>query len=557
MTTQTQFDVVIIGSGAGGGASAWALANKGVKVLVLEAGPHYDPEQDYRLHSPEWELQGFPDKLDKTRRYSFARLQTLDRKYDHLRSWNHISGRAVPGRVRRPGQYSHVQGVGGTTLHFTGEAHRLHPDSMNMKSRFGVGADWPVDYQTLEPYYQQVEEFVGVAGPANQTARVRVNPFPQPVHSLSYASQQLARAGQSIGMRWEPNSLAVLSQAKDTRPGCNYCGQCQRGCPRRDKGSVDVTFLPAAVKSGHCTIRARCQVNRLVADDKKHVTAVEFLNEQGVAETVTGKIVMVACGAIETPRLLLNSRSGTIPDGIGNESRQVGRHFMETLAWSSAGLHAENLGSHRGLPADGICWDFNAPDAIPGGVIGGMRLSTFTLENDFAGPVNYATRVVKGWGVEHKRQMKQQLGHVIAIGAIGESLPHKDSYISLDRRQRDALGRPLAQIHSFLDDMAVQRLAFMAQKSRATLKAMGVKSLIEETSTYDIFHSTHVFGTCRMGLDPTQSVVNDHCQHHHWKNLYIVDASVFPSTGGGEAPSLTIEALALRTAEHIHAQLTS
>ena len=435
---------------------------------------------------------------------------------------------------------------------------------MKMKTRFGVGADWPIDYRTLEPYYQQAEEFVGVAGPPNQTARFRSKPFPQAAHALSYASQQAARACQRLGMRWEPNSMAVLSQAKDSRPECNYCGQCQRGCPRRDKGSVDVTFLPSAVNSGHCTIRARCQVNRLVGDDQKRVTAVEFLNEQGVAETVNATIVVVACGAIETPRLLLMSRNGALPQGIGNESGEVGRNFMETLAWSSTGLHPQNLGSHRGLPADGICWDFNAPDAIPSPdsspatkVIGGMRLSMLTLENDFAGPINYATRIVKGWGIQHKKHMKQQLGHAISIGAIGECLPHKDSYISLDGRQVNAQGRPLAQIHSYLDNMAVQRLAFMAQKSRDLLKAMGVKSLIEETSTYDIFHSTHVFGTCRMGRNPMKSVVNEHCQHHYWKNLYIVDASVFPSTGGGEAPSLTIEALALRSAEHIHAQLTT
>ncbi|MDH3527791.1 MAG: GMC family oxidoreductase, partial [Gammaproteobacteria bacterium] len=250
------------------------------------------------------------------------------------------------------------------------------------------------------------------------------------------------------------------------------------------------------------------------------------------------------------PRLLLASKSTHTPDGLANESGQIGRHFMETLFWNSSGLHPERLASYRGLPSDSICWDFNAPDTIPG-VVGGCRFSNSVAEADLVGPINYAKRVVGGWGRSHKENMRAAFGRVLTVGAIGESLPNSRSYIDLDPDETDALGMPLARIHSYLDDRELKRLAFMAKTAREILEASGVKELVEEYGTYDYFSSTHVFGTCRMGRDPEDSVVDAYCRSHRWRNLFIVDASVFPSSGGGESPSLTIEALALRTAKYM------
>jgi choline dehydrogenase-like flavoprotein len=223
---------------------------------------------------------------------------------------------------------------------------------------------------------------------------------------------------------------------------------------------------------------------------------------------------------------------------------------METLSWTSSGLHAGPLGSHRGLPVDSICWDFNAPDAVPN-VIGGCRFAPGMAEADLVGPINYATRVVGGWGKSHKQALRRTFGNVLSVGAIGENLPNDGSYVDLDPQARDDHGLPLARIHSLLPERELLRLEFMARKSREILKASGVKQIFEEYGTYDIFSSTHVFGTCRMGLNPSASVVDPYGRSHRWRNLFISDASVFPSSGGGEAPSLTIEALALRSAEHL------
>jgi choline dehydrogenase-like flavoprotein len=228
----------------------------------------------------------------------------------------------------------------------------------------------------------------------------------------------------------------------------------------------------------------------------------------------------------------------------------VGKHFMETLFWASSGLHPGPLGSHRCLPSDSICWDYNAPDAVPE-VIGGCRFSSNVAEADLLGPINYAARVIGGWGKSHKRAMREVFGNVLSVGAIGESLPNAGSYVDLDPEERDANGLPLARIHSFLPELELRRLDFMARKSREILKASGVGQVVEEYGSYDTFSATHVFGTCRMGRDPGESVVDPYCRSHRWGNLFIVDASVFPSSGGGEAPSLTIEALAIRSADHL------
>jgi len=291
-------------------------------------------------------------------------------------------------------------------------------------------------------------------------------------------------------------------------------------------------------------------VTRIEAGSDDWVTAVIFRDAAGREHRVGTKAVVVACGAVETPRLLLISESSNARHGLANETGLVGKNFMETLFWKSSGLHPESIGSHRGLPSDSICWDFNAPDAIPG-TVGGARFYAAVQETDLVGPINYAVRAISGWGKAHKRVLREVFGNALTVGAIGENLPNADSYVDLDPEARDANGNPLARIHSFLPEPELRRLDFMAKTSREILRASGVEQPFEEFSSYDFFSATHVFGTCRMGRDPGTSVVDRYGGSHRWRNLFVSDASVFPSSGGGEAPSLTIEALAIRSADHI------
>lgn len=540
--------VVVIGSGAGGAAFAWSMASAGVKVQLLEAGPSYNPATDYKLAQPDWENSRFPAKVPWRDRQTHAPMQALDKKWDSIQSWNHLKADEPKKKQRGFGGYHHVVGVGGSTLHYTGESHRMNPASMAMHSRFGVAADWPLTYRELEPYYCIAERTIGVAGPESPGVRLRSEPYPVPAHQRSYASQVLGRGFDALGLSWTPNPVASLSRPYDGRPPCNYCGQCTRGCPRYDKGTADITFVAKALKTGNCSLKTVSQVLRLETGKSGRVEAAIYADEKGVEHRVTGDLFVVACGSVETPRLLLNSASAESPGGLGNESGQIGRNFMETLMFASIGLHPEPLGSYRGLPTDSICWDFNAPDAIDG-VIGGCRLSQMTIEMGMDGPLNYARRVVGGWGKQHKKNMREQFGRALALGGICESLPNPGTFIDLDPEAKDKFGLPKARIHSHLDDMAFRRIGFIASKVREILAAAGVGKTIEEISSVDYFNSTHVFGTCRMGQDAAESVVDPDCRNHRWNNLMVVDASVFPSSGGGESPSLTIYANALRVAE--------
>ncbi|BCB28009.1 GMC family oxidoreductase [Sulfurimicrobium lacus] len=519
-------------------------------VLILEAGPRFNPGADYRLHRPDWERFLFPDPAGSRGDFTIGTLGRLDPADEELRSWNRASGPLVRGNMRQaanPG-YWHVQGVGGSTLHFVGESHRMHPDAMKLASQHGAGCDWPLDYAGLEPYYTLCENLVGVAGPAEQGARWRSQPYPLPPHPPSPSARKLLAAGRRLNMKWQENSRAALSMPFDGRPACNYCGNCSRGCPLGDKGSADVTFIRKAEASGRLTVKPLCPVVRFHSGAGGTIGSVEYIDNKKLQRVET-PILILAAGAVQTPRLLLANRNRLYPEGFANSSGQVGRNFMETLSWSSSGLVAGLSHSHAGLPADVICWDFNAPDAIPG-VIGGCRFNSATQEIGFTGPIAYASRVVSGFGAQLKNGVRTTFGRVMSVGAIGEFLPNEGTYVDLDPSRKDRLGMPFPRLHSQLERGEIQRLKFMASQSRRLLKEAGAE-LVEEAGAWDNFSATHVFGTCRMGNNPKTSVVDSHCRCHDHSNLFITDASVFPSSGGGEAPSLTISALAVRTADAI------
>jgi choline dehydrogenase-like flavoprotein len=544
MKNSADWDVVIVGAGAGGAAAAYGLCQRGISVLLLDAGPRFNPMVDYPLTGSDWDVQDFPEKAGSTGTVTFAPGQKLHGVEPLLQSGSRGLGALVTNGTRWMEKYHHVRGIGGTTLHFTGESHRMHPDAMKMKSRFGVAADWPIDYAELEPFYTRAEELIGVAGPVTQGARWRSRGFPLPAHPLSYAARTLGRGAAALGLDWQANSRAALSLPWNGRLPCNYCGACNKGCPRGDKGSVDVTFVAAALATGRCIVRSDSPVVGIEAGIGDRVAAVLVGRPDGSIERILSPHLILACGAVETPRLLLAS------GGLANESGEVGRNFMDTLEVIVGALHSDPQHGRRGLPDDAICWDFNAPDAIPG-VFGGFRLCNTSCENELKGLAAFALRAVPGWGRAHAQSVRRLWGHSLHVGAIGERLPNPNSRVDLDADNRDRFGIPLAQISSWLDETDISRLRFMAAKSRQLLAASGAEDIFESYSSWDWFGATHVFGTCRMGADPATSVVNADGRSHRWRNLWITDASVFPSSGGGEAPSLTIHALSLRTAERI------
>jgi hypothetical protein len=270
----------------------------------------------------------------------------------------------------------------------------------------------------------------------------------------------------------------------------------------------------------------------------KRVKGVHYFDKEGKGHFVEGEFLAVACGAVETPRLLLNSEI--------NGNGLVGKNFMETLFYQVVAFHPERLDSYRGIPIDSVIWKWNKPDPDLG-FTGGLRL--YPTAGSAVGPVHYALRYFDGWGEDFIRSIEKWFGHAIAMGGIGEFLPNKDTYVTVNEGVKDDFGIPVAQIQSYLGETELKCLDFMAKTAKEILKASGAEEIVEEFSAYDFFSATHVFGTCRMGKDAEKSVVGPDLRSHEIKNLLITDASVFPTSGGGEAPSLTIEALSLRAAD--------
>lgn len=546
-------DVVVVGAGAGGLAAAWRLTTAGAQVVLLEAGRAYQPERDYPQTSGDFELREFPYDAsrdsDGRPRYDFGPAQPLEREWDGYRSWNAGQGRFVPGDERVYQAYSHVQGVGGSTLHFQGEAHRFHQDSLRMHSLFGVGTDWPIPYRELETYYAVAEERMGVAAPVNPL-RPGGGPHILPPHPLSFGSGRLAKGFAAIGATLLPNALAILSRSTTARPQCNYCGGCTQGCPNGDKGSADVTFLPPARATGRLDLRTQAQALEVELDPHGRAKAVIYADPSGARHRVRGRFVVLAGGAIETPRLLLACRPTGHPDGLANGSGQVGRHLTETLHWTAVGLLPERVDSYRGVAIDGSAWEHAVPKR-GNGWAGGFRLATSSNATGLRGPVAYAERLVPGFGLAHQRRLREIFGRAVAVHAIGEWLPNDRTYVDLSPSMRDAHGIPRARIRSWLSPAERALVRTMADTVREVMRAAGASEIVEETTSLDIFGATHVLGTCRMGTDPVSSVADRDGFCHEIPNLAFADASLVPSSGCGDSPCLTITALAIRTADQL------
>ena len=545
-------DVVVVGAGAGGLAAAWRLTAAGAHVVLLEAGRQYRPETDYPEDQDDFELREFPfdpvhDEEGRPR-VTFGPRQEIGPEWAKYRSHNAGQGRFIEDDRRAYQEYSHVRGVGGSTLHFQGEAHRFHPDSLRMRTLFRVGADWPIPWEELDRYYGIAERRIGVAAPSNPL-RPGGGDWLLPPHPLSYASRRLVAGFSAVGATLLPNALAILSRPFDRRPPCNYCNSCTQGCPIGDKGSADVTFLPPALATGRLELRSEVQAVEIEVDGRGRATAVVCRDRAGARRRVKAGFVVLAGGAIETPRLLLASRPRGHSDGLGNGSGQVGRNLTESLFWSGVGLLPEPVGSWRGVPLDGSAWEHAVPHR-GGGWVGGFRLATAHGGADLRGPAAYATRLVPGFGAAHAARVRELFGHAVSVLAVGEWLPNERTRVDLDPWRSDAAGVPLARITSFLGENERLLLRTMAETTRAIFHAASAP-VVEETSALDIFAATHVLGTCRMGTDRATSVADPDGFCHEVPNLAFADGSLLPSSGCGDSPFLTITAMALRTADKL------
>ena len=503
-----ELDAVVIGTGAGGAPLLAKLAKAGLKVVALEAGRWFD--------SP---AEQFPtDELAAGQIYwSGERLSGGDTPQVH-------------------GGNTSGTGVGGSTLHWGAFCPRADERDMKLKTDSGEGVDWPLGYHDLVPYYEEIERFLGVSGPSpypwDPSRRYPTGPVP-----INGPGQLMMKGFEALGLRASAAPIAALSQDYSqpeygTRHACVNRGFCHQGCRNGAKASMDVTYLPWAVRAG-AEIRPECFVTGFEQDASGRLTAVVYQDASDAAKPVTRcqrtRHVFLCAGAVETPRLLLHTR-------LANANGIVGKHYMGHIAPQVWGTFDQPVRMNKGFPATVISEDTLRPKDAD--FAGGYLVQSLGVV-----PVTWSTGVARGRGLfgEALTRYLADYNFIAGIGVNGETLPTDKNFLELSD-ELDTNGIPKPLIH------------FSYHGNEERMVAHSVKLMIEAwqaAGARDIWvlpRTAHTVGTCRMGVDAEASVVDPFGRSHEIPNLWISDNSTFPSSLAAN-PALTIMALSLRTAE--------
>ena len=524
-------DVLIIGAGAAGAAVAWSLAETRMRIVCLEQGGWMDPAQ-YPSTRPDWELQGMgPFGLSPNGR---------GRREDYP-----VNDDDSPIKI------SNFNAVGGSTILYAGHFPRLHPSDFRVKSLDGVADDWPLDYATLEPYYDLNAQMMGVAGVAGDPAYPPKQPTLPPV-PLGKLGETLARGFDSLGWHWWPSDSAIATAEHAGRAPCVNLGPCLTGCAQGAKGSTDVTYWPVAMRAG-VEVRTHCRVREITLGANGLADGVIYYDAEGREVRQRAEIVIVACNGVGTPRLLLNSTSSAFPDGLANRSGLVGKNLMFHPYAHVTGWFPERLEGFKGpIGCSLISQEFYETDASRGF----LRGYSFEMTRG-VGPVQTALQALGGdlpWGPGHHEAYAEVWDNTAGMVVICEDLPEERNQVTLDPELTDADGIPAPKITYRLSENSERMLEHAGARATEVLEAAGAK----QTRVIAPLPPAgwHLMGTARMGTDPERSVVDPHGRSHDVKNLFVVDGSVFV-TSGGVNPTNSIQALALYVADHIKQNLST
>jgi choline dehydrogenase-like flavoprotein len=535
-------DVVIIGSGAGGGPLALTLARAGLEVLVLEKGPRYSPEE--YVH----------DELAMAAPSGFFVPTLEEDPHTVLSPGKDKAERTQLGWVARC--------VGGGTAHMGAYLYRFHPDDFRMRSRFGDYeelADWPYGYDELEPWYTRAEWEVGVSGAAgvNPFEGPRSRPYPMPPVASHPWAASVDESCAGLGLHAFPTPRAVSSRAYQGRPACAYCRTCAGyGCAVGARGSTQAALLPRAEETGRCEVRPRAMVREVTVGRHGRATGCIYLDAAGREVAVRARIVCVCCSAFESARLLLLSRSLRFPDGLANGNGLVGRHLQ---------LHGVSLGEgrfrydrHDGKLRDphpflgrSVMDHYFLPPGVSDLAKGGLL--RFGLPT--AGPVTVGKSLARAsgsltWGTELKRRIREYFCdyRTVYFEVFHDFIPSSRTFVDLDPEVKDRWGLPVARIHFQPSEHQKVAGQWVAGRGLEILARMGADEILPGPCGQTASFLVH--GTCRAGRDPETSVLNEHCRTHEVPNLFVVDGSFMP-TSGGAPPTLTILANSFRVADHI------
>ncbi len=552
---QAPYDVCIIGSGAGGGMAAYALTRAGARVVMLEAGPAWYASKNSQMLTPAYatKLRG---RATHTRPFG---------EYDACDGGWEIDGEPY---TRAPGtRFDWWRGrmLGGRTNHWGRISLRFGPEDFRGKTRDGLGDDWPIAYQDLAPFYDKVDDLIGVFGSKEGIHNEPDGKFLPPPKPRCY-ELLVKKAADNLKITCIPSRLSILTTAKPGRQACHYCGQCNRGCSvKANFSSPDVLIAPA-LETGRLTLLTNSMAREVTVGNDGLATGVSYIDKaSGEERHVAARVVVLAASAFESARLLLNSKSTRFPQGLANSSGVVGKYITDTTGTDVSGF-IPSMVDHVPHNEDGVggmhvympWWLDNKKLDFPRGyhieVGGGLHPPAYGF---MGGIQRYPGK--GGYGAKLKEDYRRYYGATIGFSGRGEQIPNDKCYTEIDPQVVDQFGIPVLRFHWEWTDHELNQVKHMQETFRALIAEMGgtpFSQMPTKEQGYGIAAGgriIHELGGVRMGNDPKTSVLNANCQAHDCKNLFVSDGGPFV-TQADKNPTWTILALAWRTADYIAQQ---
>ncbi|HMD19477.1 MAG TPA: GMC family oxidoreductase [Alloacidobacterium sp.] len=548
------YDAIVVGSGATGGWAAKQLAEAGLQVALLEAGRNVSP-REFTEHKPVFELKyrdmsGAGD-WRKRRPVQIQCYACTEYNYDWFVDDVENPYSTPAGK---PFTWQRMRIVGGRTLCWGRQSYRLSDLDFRAASFDGYGQDWPISYKDMAPFYDRVEEYVGISGAAEGNDALPDGHFLPPMKMTCGEVHFRETVAKAFGRTITIGRTAILTDTHNGRSACHYCGTCERGCISFSYFSSPFTTVKDALKTGKCTLLTNAIAAQIEMDPAtnlaKGVTFVDGTTKQ--TKTIRGKTVILCAQALESTRILLNSTSGSHTAGLGNSSGLLGKGLMD---------HATGAGAGGDLPQFKDAPDaYSAPHRANGiYIIRYRNTSKATRQPNFIRGYGFQGGAgaefdfeAEGFGAAYKQAVKAGK-YRIEVGGFAESLARDDNFISIDPTLKDAWGIPALHISMTHGDNEQALINDAAATGAEMLEAAGATNIRISSKVAEPGMAIHELGTARMGNDPKTSVTDQYCQLHDVKNIFAMDGACFVSSGC-QNPTLTMMAITVRACDQLIAR---